>query len=251
MSTLSRVATIVAAVLGSASAARASDRDCNGFNALKDSPSLTLGRVNSNAPRAYFLRNGVEAGECPSDFPRCRERSYLVPGDRVVLSRTLGPFVCADFPDAQHFPHTGWLLASVVTPEATAPPRLDDWIGNWVSVESSIVVKPSRKPGELWFSGEATWGTFDPERVRIGAIHEGSFEATAAPVGSDVSFAVGDDSALPVEQGPEFACKVWMRRLGPYLLASDNVNCGGANVSFDGLYVRSPAPIPASPRVTH
>ncbi len=212
---------------------------------------LTVGRVNASVARAYFLRNGAEDRECPSDVPRCRQRSYLVQGDRVVVSRALGPFVCADFLDARHIPHSGWLLASAVTPAATPPPALGDWIGNWMGVESSIAVKPGARPGALWFSGEATWGASDPERVKRGAIHIGSFDATATPRVSEVSFTVGEESTLPIDRGSESDCKVWMRLLGPYLLVSDNMNCGGMNVSFDGLYWRSAAPIRASPGFAH
>jgi hypothetical protein len=103
----------------------------------------------------------------------------------------------------------------------------------------------------VWFSGEATWGAFDPERVKRGAINLGSFDATATPSASDVSFTVGEESTLPIDRGSESDCKVWMRLLGPYLLVSDNMNCGGMNVSFDGLYWRSARPIRASPGFAH
>jgi hypothetical protein len=244
MSILFRAAALLPLFFALAVAARAEDRDCNGFGSLNDNPQLTVGRVNDSVPRAYFLRSGGEAKECPADSPRCRQRSYLVSGDQVVLSRSLGPFICADFLDARHMLHLGWLLASAVTSEAATPMTHGDWIGNWTGFESSIVIKPSRKPDALWFSGDATWGAHDPVRVKNGAINLGSFDATAAPIGPSISFTVGDQGTLPVGQAPPTDCTVWLRRLGSYLLASDNKNCGGANVSFDGLYWRSPTPLP-------
>jgi hypothetical protein len=192
MSILFRAAALVASFFVLASPTRAEDRDCNGFGSLQDNPQLTLGRVNAGVPRAYFLLNGREAKECPSDSPRCRQRSYLVSGDQVVLSRALGPFACAGFLDARHILHSGWLLASAVTPEAAAPMTLSDWIGYWTGFESSIVIKPSHKPSALWFSGEATWGAHDP--------------ATAAPSGPSISFTVGDKGTLPAERGAEAGC---------------------------------------------
>ena len=100
-------------------------------------------------------------------------------------------------------------------------------------------MKPSSKAGALSISGEATWGGLDPERIKSGAVHIGSIEGVAAPVGGSLSFAMTDnDATLPVDQGKDTDCKVWMRRLGPYLLVSDNENCGGANVSFQGVYTR-------------
>ena len=55
---------------------------------------------------------------------------------------------------------------------------------------------------------------------------------------------MGADGAtlLPVETGRQGGeCKVWMRRLGPYLVASDNLSCGGMNISFTGVYTKSGA----------
>jgi hypothetical protein len=34
-------------------------------------------------------------------------------------------------------------------------------------------------------------------------------------------------------------CDVTMRRRGPYLVVDDNRNCGGLNVTFEGIYVRT------------
>ena len=35
------------------------------------------------------------------------------------------------------------------------------------------------------------------------------------------------------------SCVVKLHRRGPYLVASDNNNCGGLNVSFNGIYTKA------------
>ena len=42
---------------------------------------------------------------------------------------------------------------------------------------------------------------------------------------------------LEIGDGNEkYDCRVRLRRVGNYLLVSDNLNCGGANVTFNGVY---------------
>jgi hypothetical protein len=231
-------------VLGTSVTARAEDGNCySGFAPLAGNPEIALGRINSSALRTYFIRNSSELKGCPSAEVECRGKSYLVPGNRVVLSRTNGAFVCVDFADTRGVPRLGWVLASAVDHEPAAPVTLADWFGVWTEVEAKITLKPSSKAGMLSISGDAIWGSLDPERVKAGAVHIGSIEGIAAPEGAALSFAMGANGAtLPVDKGEEGDCKVWMRRLGPYLPVSDNNNCGGMNVSFSGLYKKSGAP---------
>jgi hypothetical protein len=39
---------------------------------------------------------------------------------------------------------------------------------------------------------------------------------------------------LAVEKGKKYDCKVSMRRLGPWLITSDDSDCGRFHVTFDG-----------------
>jgi hypothetical protein len=49
-----------------------------------------------------------------------------------------------------------------------------------------------------------------------------------------------------VDKGDDSDCKVWMQRLGPWLIVSDNQQCGGRSdgdsqgATFDGVYTRRP-----------
>ena len=52
--------------------------------------------------------------------------------------------------------------------------------------------------------------------------------AISKQTGDTLSFADGYDDG----------CKVRMQRIGPWLLIEDNGSCGGAGVTFTGLYRR-------------
>ena len=52
------------------------------------------------------------------------------------------------------------------------------------------------------------------------------------------AFALNSEEQILLEKAGKYDCAVRLRQLGPYLFAVDNQNCGGANVSFTGLYRR-------------
>jgi hypothetical protein len=214
--------------------AQADERDCQGVEHLSDNPKISLGAIGPTAARAYFFRNGADGKDCPNPSDKCRASSYLVPGDQIALSRTNGAFVCAEFIDVKGVSHAGWLLASdIVSP---SPVALADWTGSWSREEATITIKPASKAGALSINGQATLGALDPDRIKRGSVATGEIEGVAIPSGANLSFTMGDDGATP--PGDQTACKVWMARLGRYLLVSDNFNCGGLNVSFLGVYAR-------------
>jgi hypothetical protein len=223
-------------------AARAAGADCYGLPPLSDAPAIGLGHISAGAPRTFFVENGSDTKGCPDPTDRCRSRAYLVPGDRVLFGRSGTAFVCAEFINSKGRVRAGWLPAASIVEDAPAPVGLADWIGTWSMVEATMTIARAEKPGMLAINGEATWGALDPERVQRGAVHIGSIDALASPSEASLSFAMGENETLHVDMGDSFACKVWMRRLGPYLLVEDNHNCGGMNVSFTGTYTRKAAP---------
>jgi hypothetical protein len=230
-------------VLATAGVVRAAERDCGGYGPLSEGPKTSLGRIGAGAARTYFIRNGSDAKDCPNATDACRAKAFLVTGDRVIANQTVGAFVCADFIGAKSTSRrSGWLPASAIVPETPPPIALADWLGKWSQIEAAITIEPGSKSGTLSISGDATWGSLDPERVKRGAVHLGNIEGITSPNGADLSFAMGDSDTLPVDKGDESACKVWMRRLGAYLLVNDNNNCGGMNVSFGGVYTRNIEP---------
>ena len=128
---------------------------------MRGSDVSTRGRL------TLFVLNGREAVECPSEDARCHDVSYLVPGDQVVLGFTNGGFVCASSSTPRHICISVGCHPEPSFPEPAPTVNLSDWIGHWVAMESDVTIKPAAQPGALSISGDATWGGFDPERVKM------------------------------------------------------------------------------------
>lgn len=221
-----------------AAPAFADGRDCTGWGALSDNPKVESGKVVGEG-RINFVKSAIDDKACPADTAACRRKAFLVAGNGVVLGARLEKFVCATFVNGKGIETSGWLPAAAVTVDAGgAPLAAKDWVHTWMREEATIKITPGAKDA-LAISGDATYGAQDPDRVKRGAVNIGSIAAKIAPKGDALSFAMGDDDkTLALDKGDEFACKVWMRRVGPYLLVDDNMNCGGNNVSFRGTYAR-------------
>ncbi len=219
--------------------ARAAGADCTGYGALNDNPAVDAARVASADKRVAFVKNASDDKACPADTAACRRKAFLVPGNAVLVSGRAGGFVCATFVDAKGIETDGWLPAAAVSVEPPgAAPTPQDWSGTWVRDEATIKIKPGAGHG-LAIAGDATFGAHDPDRVKRGGVNIGAIAARTVATGDHLAFAMGDDDkTLPVTAGDAYACKVWMRRVGAYLLVDDNNNCGGMNVSFRGTYAR-------------
>ncbi|KZB99429.1 hypothetical protein AU375_04347 [Methylobacterium radiotolerans] len=224
--------------------AHAEENECRRPPSLASGPPPIFGRITAPG-RTAFVKDGLARAGCPDPSAACRERAYLVTADPVILGERRGAYVCAHYRGAgDDMGRSGWLPAEAVAVEPSSTVAPADWLGTWTRPEARVRVtpgdKPVDKPGMLTFAGDATWGAGDPERVRRGGVHIGEFAGTVAPQGDAASFAVGESGALPVETGDASDCKVWLRRVGPWLIVDDNLACGGLNVSFRGLYRRQP-----------
>ncbi len=61
----------------------------------------------------------------------------------------------------------------------------------------------------------------------MGTSHFGDFDITGVP----------DNGVLATSSSdPEYGCHIALRFVGAFIFAADNRNCGGMNVSFDGVY---------------
>jgi hypothetical protein len=192
--------------------------------------------------RIHFIKDAAAQPGCPSLKPACMERAYIIPGDRVIVSLRQPGFVCATYVNAKGGDRSGWLQAEAVADDGAAPVALSGWLGTWSRTEAEITVKAGKsgaeKSGALQIEGEATWGALDPARVKRGGVNTGEISADVTPAGDRLSFAIVGEAALPVDKGDEFTCRVWMQRLGTWLVVDDNNRCGGANVTFRGVYIR-------------
>jgi hypothetical protein len=193
---------------------------CRNGAFTRDSGEFRTARVTGvRGSRVYF--SGEEEG-CPGPSEKCRQKAYLVPGNEVLTSRTFGDWVCAWYQPARGSETVGWLPADrLAVAEPAARPPLASWLGAWGFYDNSLRLSRGRRPGELRVAGDATWVGVNP-----GNAHVGEVSGEAAPAGNVLQVSSEDD------------CRLTLRLVGPYLVASDNKQCGGVNVTFDGVYRR-------------
>ena len=99
-----------------------------------------------------------------------------------------------------------------------------DWLGAWRAYDNVIRISKSKAAGSLAIKGEATWGSGS-------RTHTGVLDYDAKPSAEKMTFGDGTD---------EYDCQVAMQLVGKLLVVGDNLHCGGANVSFSGVYQRKP-----------
>jgi hypothetical protein len=192
-------------------------------------------------PKRYFWGDG-------SEVPARAERpgkAYVVPGDKLLAFSERDGFVFAEYISEAGRAHVGWIESAGLRRVTLPGPSAADWIGTWMGWDGSIDIARAKKPGVLHFEGQATWGSHDPARVASGGINLGEFEADVMPKGNRIAIADGEPEPWPATYDDDkryddngVSCRVKMRVLGPYLLARDNLGCGGVNVTFTGEYRR-------------
>ena len=209
--------------------------NCVGVDWDNEHP-LVVSKVTAN-PRVNFVKSPYDddfkAESCPAATEACRKTSYLVAGDLVLTGRTRGSFTCVSYQSTKakrQIWTTGWLPSAAlapVTPMAAA--HLSDWIGSWEQPHGGIEIKPGGLGGRLQIEGEMVVPTARD-------FHTGVISAQVMPRGGSIAFL--DDGWLPFDTKCDSGCRVRMQRIGPFLLVEDNNDCGGAGVTFTGLYHR-------------
>lgn len=221
---------------GSASAYDPYDpKNCNGVE-WDDKRALAVARV-AAGERAHFIKSPYDddfkAATCPAATPACRKTSYLVTGDLVLMGRTIGDFTCVTYQSPRARKQnwtTGWLPSAALAAVPPQPsPRSADWIGAWEHPGGGIEIAKG-SDGKLNIKGDQVVPTARD-------FHNGAIVAEAAPRDGIIAFA--DDGSVPFEKADDGTCRVRMQRVREFLLVEDNSGCGGAGVTFTGLYYRT------------
>jgi len=224
--------------------ALADDKPCYGMPALGvDAGVIPYLAIVTRGDRARFVKGGEQAG-CPNAGAACATRAFVVGGDAVVISATAGEYACATFtgPGPKAVSTSGFLPRTrLVAPPPEVPVNASTaWAGTWRSGdEQTITIRP-KPDGRIVIKGDATWGAHDPERVKRGGVHVGDLSAEVSVADGAAAFTIDSDGVikpfdlkLPADSD---VCRVKLWRLGPYLVAVDNLRCGGMNVTFTGVY---------------
>jgi hypothetical protein len=198
------------------------EQECLSYDSAYENAPLFVVKTNPGNERAYLYK---QAKPCPKDQPcGSRQKAYLVSGNAVFAGPPNRGFRCAYYGRPN-----GKIVAGFIPIENLKPLAEDDGmsidfvIGTWNYENDSIEIKAAAA-GQVSGIGQASYQTAE-------TVNEGSFSAKArlAAGQKELVFNEGDD---------ESSCVVKLRRRGPYLVASDNNNCGGLNVSFSGIYTR-------------
>ncbi|MGO9701506.1 MAG: hypothetical protein ACLPX7_19830 [Xanthobacteraceae bacterium] len=217
---------------GSASAYDPDDpHNCIGFE-WDDKRAVVVQKVMAK-PRVNFVKSRYDddfkAETCPAATEACRKKSYLVTGDLVLTGKTLGAFTCISYQVKKNIWATGWLPRAALTPVAPmASPKISDWLGTWHHPGGGVEITPG-DGGKLHIEGVML--------IPVGqATNNGVVEAQATPQNDTIAFV--NDGSVALDNMEEQGCRVRMQRIGPWLLVEDNNGCGGAGVTFSGLYRR-------------
>jgi hypothetical protein len=183
---------------------------------------LRIGTAKGNRSGRISFYNDFKP-ECPAES--CRESSYIVPGDKVVVTGEYKGFVCSWYTPARGGPTIGWIRSSdlsLSTPARTV--SFTSWIGQWTYADNTVSFTNNKLRGWLNVTGEAFWRGLGDN------IHIGEVDDRVEPKRNVV--------LVGARETDEYACKVSIKMVGPFLVVHDNMKCGGANVTFSGVYRR-------------
>lgn len=199
------------------------EAECLSYDSAYENAPLFLVKPEVGQQRVYMYK---QTQRCPKDSPcASRQKSFVVAGDVVFAGPPNNGFRCVYYGSAK-----GKIIAGFVPVENLALLNEDTElspefvIGKWNYESDSIQIKAG-SGGSLSAEGAAYYQTSE-------TVNEGSLSASASVV-------AGQQELVFKEGSDETSCVVKLHRRGPYLVASDNSNCGGLNVRFDGIYTKS------------
>jgi hypothetical protein len=203
--------------------------DCLGIDFNVHRP-VSIAKLATGKPQVNLIKSNWEDAACPADRDGCRQQSYLVPGDMVLIGKTNAAYTCVSYQSAadpkQHWIN-GWLPAASLTPVAPLPaPARADWLGAWVHAGGEIDIT-NAADGGVTIHGEAIYRAAQDT-------HNGVIDATVKLEQGVLAFA--DDGRVAFDKAGADACLVRMRRAEALLVVEDNGHCGGADVTFTGFY---------------
>lgn len=211
-------AAVVAMLVGAAG--QAQDVCRNGLFA-EDQAEMRAGRI-AGSGRASFYQDSSPG--CPQKGEACRQSRAAPPGAEVLVSKVRNGFACVwESHDA-----VGWIpAAQVQVATAANEAALPAWVDDWKYFDNHLEIAVTADGRRLRMKGRAFWHG-------IGSTHEGSVEAEAAPAGDHAVF-----------RSAPGGCELRATLVGNRLAVADNRTCGGANVTFGGVYERGHAPFQA------
>lgn len=197
--------------------------------ACPDTTDMATAQLAQITQKTPLYAETTKAGEPCQRTGSCGSSGYLLKGDPVVLYAQKAGWACIEFTSRQGQPTFQRAVPQKALKVIAQPNTLR---GTWQYGDQSIYLR--RNGDQLLVRGWSQWpwllgaSAETKKRLALSGPNMGSLDMAAPLPDSDtIKFSSGAD---------ENACKVSLRVLGPYLLAQDNNNCGGFNVTFSGTY---------------
>jgi hypothetical protein len=150
----------------------------------------------------------------------------VLPGDELIVNKVSGEWACAWF-EGKKRETVGWISVARLNflPNEEVQ-DLNRWVGKWTFYENVIDISKNTdglnvKGAALWFGGKSSSG--------FPIVHTGELEGEMTPQGNKSLLMMGEEP---------YRCQANFVLLGSSLLVTDNSNCGGMNVRFNGVYTQ-------------
>jgi len=163
-------------------------------------------------------------GNCTQPLDICRQ-SFAAGSPGLELKRH-GDWVCVALPGKGKLNvYVGWLaLSRWQADKDTSQFATRTWVGVWQNDHARLDVNETN--GRVKITANAIWeGPYSP--------HFGNVYLEGQPVDGVL---MGSDSGDPKSTSSDDSCRIAVRRVGKFIFAQDNSNCGATNVRFDGMY---------------
>ncbi len=198
-----------------------SDNWCREGFFTRETKDFGVGFVKPKQGNKTYFHNDDQKN-CP-DAAACKSKSFVVAGDGIITNKTRGNYVCGWFTGSTGKVTVGWLKkADLDFPLMVHDASERVWVGEWQYGENSISMTPNKLSGFLNVKGVALWKGLGDN------VHVGELDAKSPYKDGVLEYSDGDS---------EFDCRATMTlQTERYLVVADNGNCGGANVTFSGIY---------------
>lgn len=170
-----------------------------------------------------FLKKNIL--DCPKDSSDC-EDNYSQPikeSTNIIISKILNGYYCST--NIFDNNNSGFISSNNLIILKNKKFNINNLIGKWEDAYKVSTIDIYKKNGNLNISGKSFWyGLIDENGERI--IHVGAFESQLKTQVENKFFILTNDD-----------CFINFNIIdNKYLLAKDNLSCGGMNVSFSGIY---------------
>lgn len=198
--------------------------DCHQARAY-DAPHPELGIVTGEANEHRYFIAPDDPCLTPGSKLACRKKAYVLPKDKIVIFFSAEAFACVGFGNSSST-SIGLLPLNAVQATKLSAPTGSDWQGAWSNDDGEIKIENAKDQQLLHVSGVTA--------LELGSEKDPPLNVHTGELDYDIPRTPGS-SELNIRDS---SCEARLVYLADYLFVKDNFKCGGAEVSFNGLYRR-------------